>query len=99
MPLHPVARQIAEYDTLSSVFTRISECGLFHETLQEYEEAMKLVHACTDEGSPQYAGAALLDEVSSDMVKAVADYHCARTVFDVLGAFHAIHQQEDGEDS
>jgi hypothetical protein len=95
MPLDPVARQIAEYDTLSSVFTRISDCGLFHETLQEYEEAMKLVHACTDEGSPQYAGAALLDTVSSDMVKAVADYHCARTVFDVLGAFHDLDSEDN----
>jgi hypothetical protein len=94
MPLDPVARQIAEYETLCRVFTRISDCDLFHETLQEFKKSMKLVHACTDESSPQYAGAALLDTAAADMVKAVADYHCARTVFTVLGAFHAVHQQE-----
>jgi hypothetical protein len=31
----------------------------------------------------------------TDMVYAIADYHCATILFDALGALQAVHQQED----
>jgi hypothetical protein len=95
MPLDPVSRQIAEQQTLQAIFPTIAECELFRSTLKEFKDASGEVRACTDEGSPQYAASAILDTMLYHMVMSVADYHCARTVFEVLGAFHAIHQQEE----
>lgn len=90
----PVARQMAESAVLKRTFQRISGCDLFRDALTAFEDASFAVRNCTDESKPQRAAAELLDRMMTDMVYAVADYHCAHTVFTVIGALDALGGEE-----
>jgi predicted deacylase len=88
------ARQTAQSGALARAFPRIAGCDLFRDALTAFEDASFAVRGCTDESKPQRAAAEVLDRMMTDMVYAVADFHCAQAVFDILGALDALDRDE-----